>query len=335
MLKMRWLLALPLVMAASIGSAQASSIRDNAGMFSREAVRQAQSTLDAIERSSQLNVNVETIDSLEGDSIDNVSLRHAKRLGGEGLFILVAKKEHKIDVRSSTHYSRAFPAERRQTIQQSFINEFKRGSFDQGLIKGTETLESEVVAAKGENGGVLRSGGIAPGRRAPAPMRPGQRQGTGLGGLLFLGLGIIAFLFVIRMIGRLFSGGQGYGYGGPGRMAGGPGGYGAPGYGAPGYGGGGGGGFLSSMFGGIGGALAGNWLYDQFSGRHHQTGYTDSSSYGDGNQGYAEPSGGDDWSGGGNTSGDWGGDSGGGGDWGGGGGGDWGGGDSGGGGGDW
>ena len=33
---------------------------------------------------------------------------------------------------------------------------------------------------------------------------------------------------------------------------------------------------MSSLFGGIGGALAGNWLYDQFSGRH-QGGYSDSS----------------------------------------------------------
>ena len=49
---------------------------------------------------------------------------------------------------------------------------------------------------------------------------------------------------------------------------------------APGYGGGGGGGgFMSSMFGGIGGALAGNWLYDQFSGRPSRRGSVDQSSY--------------------------------------------------------
>jgi len=88
---------------------------------------------------------------------------------------------------------------------------------------------------------------------------------------------------------------------------------------------------MSSLFGGIGGAMAGNWLYDQFSGRH-QSGYTDSSSYG------SEPGISDAGSDATNVSGDWGGggDAGGGGDWGGGGGGDWGGGgDAGGGGGDW
>ena len=78
---------------------------------------------------------------------------------------------------------------------------------------------------------------------------------------------------------------------------------------------------MSSLFGGIGSALAGNWLYDQFSGRHHG-GYTDQSSYGSD----VPVDGGDNWSGGGDVSGDWGGggDTGGG-DWGGGGG-DWGGG---------
>ena len=30
-----------------------------------------------------------------------------------------------------------------------------------------------------------------------------------------------------------------------------------------------GGGFFSSVLGGLGGALAGNWLYDQFAGGHH------------------------------------------------------------------
>ena len=72
-----------------------------------------------------------------------------------------------------------------------------------------------------------------------------------------------------------------------------------PGYGGPGYGGGGGGGFMSSLFGGIGGAMAGNWLYDQFSGRHHG-GNVDSTSYTPGSDAIpaGDVGGADDWSGG-------------------------------------
>jgi uncharacterized protein len=104
--------------------------------------------------------------------------------------------------------------------------------------------------------------------------------------------------------------------------------------GGPGFGGGyggHGGGFMSSLFGGIGGAMAGNWLYDQFSGRHHGPGnmYPDQTNYDQGGSPADDPSTGS-WGGGG---GDWDG-GGGGGDWGGGGG-DWGGGGGDGGGGDW
>jgi uncharacterized protein len=81
---------------------------------------------------------------------------------------------------------------------------------------------------------------------------------------------------------------------------------------------------MSSLFGGIGGAMAGNWLYDQFSGRHHGSGnmYPDQTNYDQGSSPADDPSTGS-WGGGG---GDWGG---------GGGGGDWGGGGGDGGGGDW
>ncbi len=118
---------------------------------------------------------------------------------------------------------------------------------------------------------------------------------------------------------------------------------------AAGYGGRGGG-FFSGMLGGLGGALAGNWLYDQFSGRHSNYGSADAAStdYSSGvpgqggdaivgadddpgggtswDDGAGADTGGGDWGGGG---GDWGGGDGGGdwggggGDWGGGGGGDW------------
>jgi hypothetical protein len=169
---------------------------------------------------------------------------------------------------------------------------------------------------------------------------------------LLIGLGILAVLVLLRVLGGLFgrSAGTGYpnqmgGYGGPrpGMGPGGPGYYGGPGYGGR------GGGFFSGLLGGLGGALAGNWLYDQMSGRHGGmtsagAGYpVDESSAtapdqgGDaiigaddhGGQGGSWDDGaGGDW-GGGDAGGDWGGGGGdwgggdGGGDWGGGGGGDW------------
>src|SRR5262249_46143876 len=111
---------------------------------------------------------------------------------------------------------------------------------------------------------------------APVPVGPGARRAPARGGggfmytFLLIGLGILAVLIILRMLGGLFGRGAGYpnqmgGMGGP-RPGMGPGGPGY--YGGPGYGGGRGGGFFSGLLGGLGGALAGNWLYDQMSGRH-------------------------------------------------------------------
>ncbi len=324
MRKIYGLLALPLLLVGgAIGSAAASSIQDNAGLFDPAAVRKAEAKLSQVENDSGVNATIETIDSLQGEPIRQVAVRQAQRTGTEGIFILIPKREHKIDVLASRSYRRTLTGTRLDAIRDAFISGLRHGDYDAGLIQGVEKLAQEIEQAKTEHGGVLRQAApVVPMRRGPA-----NRGSFGLGSLLMIGLLIFAVLFGIRLLGNLFGGGQRAGYG-PGQhpMGGGPG-FGRPGYG---YGGGGGGGFLSSMFGGIGGALAGNWLYDQFSGRHHG-GTFDNSTFGGQDAGQQSETGGRDWAGGGESAGDWGGGDAGGGDWGGGGGGDWGGG----GGGDW
>jgi uncharacterized protein len=318
MWKPRWLLALPLALAASLlpGTARASAVRDQAGMFSPDAVRKAQAELDRVERENRLPTTVETVTSLEGEKIGDVLERRAEQAGAHGLFILISKDERSIDVRAARQYSQAITPGKARAIRQAFIDEFKKHDFDAGLLRGVEAIRVEAPAVRSQIGGA----GL-PVRRVVGRNRPG---GFGLGSLLGIGLLVLGVLFIVRLLGTLFGGARGY--------AGPPGGMGRPGYG-PGYGyGGGGGGFMSSLFGGIGGALAGNWLYDQMSGRHHG-GYVDNSSYNTGDTGAPADAGPDDWSGGSDATGSWGGDAGGG-DWGGGGG-DWGGGGDGGAGGDW
>ena len=78
MFSRRWALALPLVLAASITSTHAATIRDNAGMFSADAVRQAQSRLDKLERDDQVPITIETIDSLDGRNINDVLAERAE-----------------------------------------------------------------------------------------------------------------------------------------------------------------------------------------------------------------------------------------------------------------
>ena len=309
----RWLLAVPLALAATLGAASASSVRDQAGMFSAAAISKAEDELNRIEREAKITTTVETVESLGGQAVEDLTLEHAKRSGTRGIYVLIAKKEHKIDVKVSKQYEHAISPARAREIRNAFIRGLSKSDFDTALTAGVGAVASEVSSARQD----LMSQRQAAGPPRGLPMRRGHQQGTsGLGSLLTIGLLIVGVLFVVRLIGSLFRGGQGYGA--PGGMMGGRG------YG-PGYGGGGGG-FMSSLFGGIGGALAGNWLYDQFSGRH-SGGYTDSSAYGGDAAAPSDSPSPDDWSAGNNASGDWGGgDTGGGGDWGGGGGGDWGGG---------
>ena len=256
-----------------------------------------------------------------------MTLQRAERADDAGIFILIAKKEAKFRILISRSYRRALGPSK-TAIEKAFLTEFKKKDFDAGLIKGVETIADMASSAHAQFGSLRETAG-QPGRRnnvavgrGGIPARRGA-GGFGLGSLLGIGLLIIGVLFLVRMVGALFGGGARYGA--PGRMGG-------PGYG-PGYGGGGGGGggFMSGLLGGLGGAVAGNWLYDQFSGRHHG-GYSDSTGADAGATPDASPA--DEWGGGTGATGDFGGgDAGGGGDWGGGGG-DWGGG-GGGGGGDW
>ena len=311
----RWFLALPLAFAATLSAGHAASVRDKAGLFSADAVRQAESELSRLEQNDQISTTIETIDSLNGQSITEAARRLAQETGATGLFVLIAKKESKIDAISQQSFRRAVNEPRLRAIQNAFLADFKKRDFDAGLLSGVRTIKAEIDSAKSEFGTLRQGAGAAAPRvgRGGGGGGGGMRRGNPNGGfgvssLLFIGAIILGVLFFVRILGRLFGGGQANPMMG-GRM-------GAPGYG----GGGGGGGFMSSLFGGLGGAMAGNWLYDQFSGRHGGGGYGDNSSSGDS----GADAGGSDWAGGGDAGGaDWGGGGGdaGGGDWGGGGGG--------------
>jgi uncharacterized protein len=345
------LLATPLIFVACVVSLAQAEVRDKAGLFSPDAVKKANAELARIERETNLPVTIETLQSLNGQPIKDAIRTNGRSEHIKGLFVLIAVKEHKTQTEASPEYARYFEVHDYDTIAQSFTPGFKKSDFDGGLLTATGQIDSTVNSVKTAHGGTIVASAAKPvglpgprtnqaTRRNPAPVPQQQRQGggSGMGSLIGIVLAVLALVVVFKVIGAIFGGGRNNNGGYQGGMRGGPGyGGGGPGYGGPGYGGGGGGGggFFSNMMGGIGGAFAGNWLYDQFSGRrHHDSGYQQ-----DGNASPADntgnggggDTGGADWKGGGGD--DWGG--GGGGDTGGGGGGDWGGGGGGSGGGDW
>jgi len=359
MVNLRWLLAIAVALAATLGatSAEASAIRDGAKMFSRDVVEKAQAQLDRLERTTHIPVVIETIDKLSGldpdattaaqrKAIDALAVHRDQAIHDEGIYVLISKREHLIShVLVRERLGGLLPIDKRDAIRNAFVDEFKKKNFDGGLTRAVETIERSLQGASGRDRAGRAPAGL------PAPIQHGgagrkaEAGGSTMGTFLLIVVGIFGVLLLLKLLGSLFGRSARPGMPGqPGMGMGRPGMGGGPGYGG-GYGGGGGG-FMSSLFGGLGGALAGNWLYDQFSGRHGHVSSADAASPPDYSSGTHDaggdaivgadddPGGGASWDdGGGNDAGggDWGGgDAGGGGDWGGGGGGDFGGG-----GGDW
>ncbi len=323
-------------------TAFSAEVRDRAGMFSPQAVARAEAELSRIEKRTGAPTLIETIDAipdLAADATTKTKLRAINALAekrdrendARGIYILLSKKDRVLsNVLIRARLAGALPEATRLEIRDAFIEPFKAGDYDGGLTAATKAIDEALpdgpVAARPAGG--RRMVPVAP---APGANRPARaEQQFGLGSLLLLGAGVLGVLFVIRLLSGSLGARGGYPQGmprpGPGM------GMGGPGMGGPGYGGGygRGGGFFSGMLGGLGGALAGNWLYDQFSGRHSSGHYSDASSHspmGGDDFGASDPGGdaiigGDDGGGFGGSWGDSGGDWGGG-DWGGGDGGSW------------
>lgn len=307
----RKLLALPLLaaLASAPAAAWGATVRDDAKLFTPEAVSKAVVLLDKAEAASNIPVTVETVAKIEGN-IESAALERAKSQKVRGIYVLVTKG--KVEVLASPEFSKRIDRTHRIEIRDAFANAAKlEKDADAGLIALAERASAVTKdASKAKAPAQNRRGDVV------APGAGGGGAATSIAPFVKWGLLILGVLLVIRLIGALLAPRRpaGYGPGGPGGPGGGPGYGGAP----------GGGGFLSGLAGGLGGALLGNWIYNSFGG--HSAHASDVHPSDSGTTG-------GDWGGtSGNDGGDWGGT--GGGDWGGGdGGGDWGGGD--GGGGDW
>jgi len=296
----RWRLApVVLLLAATTlptlaqGAAGRSAIIDPAGIFDPQAVDRVQKELVRIERDRGVPVVIETVVSIRDRPISDVNQRRkainllaqekaqAMRIGG--IYLLISKKDRLIsNVLIPRALAGRLPEGRRESIRDAFTQGFQEGSPDAGLRRGVQVIDEVLSLAQAGSPAGRRAG------RAAAPPNPGW----GMGSIFMIGIILVGVFLLLRLLGGLF-GGRTRGASGPAGPAG-------PAYPPRSYGGygGGGGGFFSSLFGGIGGAMAGNWLYDQFSGRsqHHQApGPLDQGSYGsDSPTSYDAGAGGDD-----------------------------------------
>jgi glc operon protein GlcG len=129
-----------------------SEIRDPAGLFGRDAVREALARLVTIERTYRVPTTIETVESLRNESVDEVALRMAKRLGpqAKGIYILVSKGDRRIEVLVSRENAALNTRARKLAIREAFLDEFKAQNYDAGLRRGVEAIEKNLAAIRTE-----------------------------------------------------------------------------------------------------------------------------------------------------------------------------------------
>ncbi|HWR00998.1 MAG TPA: TPM domain-containing protein [Chlorobaculum sp.] len=233
-----FLFALPALCGPLAVPALSGRVNDYASMISPQARVDINAKLKALEESESTQIVILTIPSLEGEPIENFSIRVAEawKIGQKGkdngILLIVSKNDRKIKIEVG------YGLEGRLTDLQSgrIINDivkpaFKSGDVDAGFIAGVDAL---IASVKGEY-------------QAPK-VKKAERKGPSFPLVFVILVGL--YLYLRRQGGR--HGGGSSVYGGPH----GPGGYFM---GGGGFGGGDGGGFSAGGGGFGGGGASGDW----------------------------------------------------------------------------
>jgi glc operon protein GlcG len=91
---------------------------------------------------------IETVESLRGQSIDEAAKQHARQAGYDGIYVLAARRDHKIEVLVSKPWERRIPDAKRLAIRNAFVEGFKEGDFDAGLVRGVQMIGTVLAAEK-------------------------------------------------------------------------------------------------------------------------------------------------------------------------------------------
>jgi uncharacterized membrane protein YgcG len=256
------------VLAASwpAWASAADRIIDRAGMFSADAVRSAEDSLQHFKRRTGADVVVETIPDLraidgkinprlpptESDRIlAKAAKDRAKAKKINGLYILICREPEKLKFESARN---VINPQDTQAVVQAVMSSLKNREFD-GALSNLATSLEKVEASPAKSASAAGAN---------------QNDGGGLGTMWTVLLVLLGVWLVFGLMRGL-------------------------------SGAGGGGGFFPSMLGGLFGGMAGMWLYDSMfrgGGLSGSEGGSDGYS-GGGDWGDSGTSGGGDWGGGG------------------------------------
>lgn len=266
-------------------------INDYAGMLNLATAQALERSLAAFEQQTTTQVVLLTVPTLAGDTIESfaISVGDAWKIGqkdkGNGVMLILAKKERKIRIEVGTGLQGALPDITASQIIRNVIGPHLRaGDFDKGISSGLTAImdaikgefkappNSRPTAKKQQSrfnslflwlGGALlvsllaaaasrRSAAIAGG--VSLPLAVDMSLGVGYGTLVMLGIAGVIIGLVLNMLLRLFRSGGGGGF------------HGGGGWGGPTifYGGGGGSSGSDDSFSGGGGDFDGGGSSDEW-----------------------------------------------------------------------
>ncbi|MFH1028659.1 MAG: TPM domain-containing protein [Pseudomonadota bacterium] len=287
------LLLFPLQLLALEAPALTGRVNDLAKMLSPETSQRLEQKLAAFERDTSNQVAVLTVPSLQGDDIDQFSIRVAEswRLGQQGrdngVLLILAQAERKVRIEVGMGLQGVLPdITAGRIIRETMRPYLKSGNFDQGVSVGVDAI---IAATKGEFKGDVQASGKKTSKKSPSlitiflvvavvaavlglfsrylggaagavglPLAASSAfPGLGLLTLLLLGAaGLVGGFLLARLVSGLLGGGGGGGFYGGGWGGGGF--YGGGGFSGGSFGGGG------DDFSGGGGGFDGGGSSDDF-----------------------------------------------------------------------
>lgn len=128
-------------------SRSGARISDAAHMFDPLLLDDMTDRLQAASRSASVPILIETIDSLHGRTVKETALERARRSGGQGIYVLLAKTDRRIDVLVSDRFRDTVNESARQTIQDAFIDGLHNKGPDEGLRLGVAALRQTLARA--------------------------------------------------------------------------------------------------------------------------------------------------------------------------------------------
>ena len=286
----------------SISRAGTGAIRDSAGFFSESAKTEAARKISAIEQQYKKDFVIETFKEIPeeikqgvdvtdkaalGRLFEQWTVKLAKQHKVNGVYVLLSKEPAHIQiVVGNETQSKAFTLMDRDNLTSLMLSQLRKKQYDGALLDGVNFVSNAMASHVTPSN---RANNVSS-STAAAPTKGAQSEPANPWGWIVIAVIGIGAIWLIMGIVRAVMGGRGA-TAGSGM--------------SPGYGGGG---VFGSLLGGMFGAAAGMWLYDQFSGSHGNAWGADQDNRVGGSTGYSGQD--TDYSGtGGDFGGDYGGDS--------------------------